>query len=166
MNPTDEFRHPAASPLRVGDALPSLGLTVTAEKMKTAAALLADPNPIHFDSTAVEALGLGDRTINQGPLNMGYIMNMLATFSGSHDRLRNFKVRFLSNVFAGDQVRATGRVSALRTAPDNGELAVDCDVELAVVGAEPVLSGTATVVVPLTKYYAAAQIEQQKGREL
>lgn len=138
--------------LRIGAELEPLELTVSAEKMKTAAALLADPNPIHFDTAAVQALGLGDRPVNQGPLNMGYIMNLLAVFSGSHDRLRRLKVRFLANVFAGDRIRATGTIADIQTLPDRHELLVKCTVELAVLNGSKVLAGTATVAVPESMY--------------
>ncbi|MEV0595726.1 MaoC family dehydratase [Nonomuraea cavernae] len=128
----------------VGAELPEWHVpSVSAEKMKTTAALLADPNPIHFDAEAVRALGMGDRPVNQGPLNMGYVMNMLAAWSGGHDRLRRLRVRFLGNVFAGDQLRAGGVVTAVRE--ENGDRLADCEVFLTVVGGEPVLKGTATV---------------------
>mgnify|MGYP001822074637 FL=1 len=47
--------------------------------MRTMAALLRDPNPLHWDRDAVAALplGFGRRTINQGPLGLGYMVNML-----------------------------------------------------------------------------------------
>ncbi|GGO20512.1 hypothetical protein GCM10010116_41200 [Microbispora rosea subsp. aerata] len=137
--------------VEVGDALPEWRVpSVSAEKMKTMAALLADPNPIHFDVAAVRALGMGDRPVNQGPLNMGYVMNMLAAWSGGHDRLRRFRVRFLRNVFAGDELCAGGVVTAVRT--ENGVRLADCDVVLTGAGGEPVLKGTATVALePVTK---------------
>lgn len=137
--------------VEVGTVLPEWRVpSVSAEKMKTMAALLADPNPIHFDAEAVRALGMGDRPVNQGPLNMGYVMNMLAAWSGGHDRLRRFRVRFLRNVFAGDELCAGGVVTAVRT--ENGVRLADCDVVLTVVGGGPVLKGTATVALePVTE---------------
>ncbi|MFD2396303.1 MaoC family dehydratase [Prauserella oleivorans] len=120
----------------VGTRLPQWTVPeVSAEKMKTTAALLRDPTPIHWDTDAVRAIGLGDRPINQGPLNMAYVMNMLAAFSGGHDRLRRLRVRFRGNVRAGDRVSASGVVTALRE--QDGELLCDCDVELSVAGRAP-----------------------------
>lgn len=156
MRPSEQARPVTAETLRIGDHLKPLEVTVSAEKMKTAAVILQDPNPIHFDVSAVQALGLGEQTVNQGPLNMGYVMNMLAQFSGSHDRLRNFKVRFLANVYAGQRLRATGIVTALQNLSDDN-LQVTCSVELTVTGGAPVLSGTATVVVPRTQYHASIE---------
>jgi acyl dehydratase len=119
--------------------------SVSAEKMKTMAALLADPNPIHWDTRATAELGLGNRPVNQGPLNMGYVMTMLGNWAGGRDRITTFRVRFLGNVLGGDRLRATGTVTAVRD--DGGRRLADCDVALQVVGGDEVLSGTATVEV-------------------
>lgn len=128
----------------VGDLVNGVDVYVDAARMKTMAALLADPNPIHWDARVVAELGLGDQPINQGPLNMGYIQTMLAEWAGGRDRIREFHVRFLSNVFAGQTVRAGAEVTAVRDGPD-GSL-VDCAVWLDVDGADRALAGTATVV--------------------
>lgn len=54
----------------VGDLLPQWSVeSVPIEKMKLLAAVLRDPNPIHWDRAAVEAQGYGSRLINQGPIN-------------------------------------------------------------------------------------------------
>ena len=63
----------------VGDALSERVIeSVDAEKMKTMALLLRDPNPIHWDVGSVRELGMGDRPVNQGPNNMAYLGGMLA----------------------------------------------------------------------------------------
>jgi acyl dehydratase len=147
MSHTQVHLEAATAVLQVGMEIPTLEVLVGAENMKTTAALLADPNPIHFDVHAVQALGLGDRPVNQGPLNMGYVMNMLAAFTGSHDCLRRVRVRFLANVFAGDRVRATGVVTALRASDDHDEYLVECDIDVSIAGGRTVLRGTATVAV-------------------
>ena len=103
----------------------------SAEKMKTMAALLADPTPIHWDVGTLQALGMGDRPINQGPLNMGYVMNAVTDWAGGPDRLRRLRVRFLGNVLAGDHLRVRGTVTALRE--EDGARLADCDVVLEVV---------------------------------
>ena len=74
---------------------------VSPEKMKIFAAIARDPNPIHWDRDAVAERGLGDRLINQGPLNLGYVVNMLLAWTGPAS-LRDIAVRFTSNVFDGD----------------------------------------------------------------
>lgn len=131
----------------VGDTLPEWTVDpVDTEKMKTMAALIADPNPIHWDVEAVRALGIGNRPVNQGPSNMAYVANMLAAWSGSHQHLRTLRVRFLANVFGGDRVVAGGRVSAVE--PVDGGILATCEVWLRR-GDDTVLAGEAKVIVPV-----------------
>jgi len=62
----------------VGDAVPEWVMAaVSAERMRTMAAILRDPNPLHWDRNAVDSLplGLGKRAINQGPLGLSYMIN-------------------------------------------------------------------------------------------
>ncbi|WP_336713864.1 MaoC family dehydratase [Arthrobacter sp. USHLN218] len=131
--------------IAVGTSLPVHEVQVDVRPMKTMAALLGDPNPIHWDTDAVAALGMGDRPVNQGPLNMGYLMTMLAGWAGGRDRILDFQVRFLGNVLAGDRVQAEGTVTGLRVT-EAGRVA-ECEIALKVSGGTAVLSGTASVLV-------------------
>lgn len=135
--------------IEVGTEIPPLELTVDPEKMKVMAALLADPTPIHFDTRVLAALGMDERPVNQGPLNMGYLQTMLARWAGGRDRLRDFRVRFEGNVLAGDLVRATGTVTAVAAGGDasGAERLATCDVRLEVVGRGVVMSGSAQVLI-------------------
>src|SRR5581483_5286732 len=114
----DELLHlppPRLMHVEPGTELPPLRIeSVPAEAMKTVAALLHDPTPIHWDVESVRALGMGDRPVNQGPNNMAYVVNMLTTWAGSPGRIRRLRVRFLGNVFAGDSVTARGVVTGVR----------------------------------------------------
>ena len=131
---------PSPTPV-AGDELPRLVIeSVDAEKMKTMAALLADSNPIHWDVETVKELGMGDQPVNQGPNNLGYVMNMLGDWAGGAERIRNIRVRFLDNVFAFDRLEAGGTVTSVG---DDG--LVECDVWLARDGTHPVLAGSAAL---------------------
>jgi acyl dehydratase len=114
---------------------------VDAGRMKTMASLLRDPNPIHWETEVTRRLGLGDRPVNQGPINMSYLIELAARAAAGGPRgLRRFAVRFVGNVFAGERVECTGRVMAV----DNA--AGTADLELAATAnGRPVLTGTATV---------------------
>jgi len=136
-----------AAPVEVGTELPPYEIpSVSAEKMKTMAALLSDPTPIHWDVATLRALGMGDRPVNQGPLNMGYVMNAVTAWAGGPRSLRRLRVRFLGTVLAGQHLRVRGTVTALRE--EDGVRLADCDVVLEVEGGDPAVSGTATVVLP------------------
>lgn len=130
--------------VEVGTEIPPRTVeSVPVEAMKTVAALLHDPNPIHFDTRAVEALGMGDRPVNQGPTNMAYLIEMLTAWTGGPEALRRVQVRFLGNVLAGDRVTARGVVTALHE--KDGVRLAELDVWLERSETDRVLEGTATV---------------------
>jgi acyl dehydratase len=123
----------------VGDELPALVIErVDADKMKLMAAILRDPNPIHYDAERVRELGMGDRTVNQGPSNMSYLLNMVTQWSGGVPTLRSVAVRFLGNVFADDRVECRGTVTAVEAGQITLEVAAS-------VGDRQVLAGTVVV---------------------
>jgi len=133
--------------VEVGTPIPAWTVeSVDTEKMKTMAALLRDPNPIHWDVDAVRSLGMGDKVINQGPTNMAYVLNMLISWLGDPACVRRITVRFLANVLGGDSVVAAGRVTGLRE--EGGERLADCEVWLERADGQRVLAGTATVALP------------------
>jgi acyl dehydratase len=66
-----------------------------------------DDNPIHVDPAVAHALGFGPRTVNPGPMNLAYAMNLL--LAATPDRpIAAIEARFLGNVLSGDAVRAEG----------------------------------------------------------
>lgn len=130
----------------IGMALPEWRLeAVSAERMKLLAAILRDPNPIHWDAAEVAKRGMGDRVINQGPTNLGYVTNMLMAWAGPAC-LRHVEARFTANVFDGDSVVAGGAVTRLRD--EGGERLADCDVWLDRGDGARAVAGRATVALP------------------
>jgi acyl dehydratase len=125
----------------VGDALETYVVeSVDPERMKLMSALMRDPNPIHFDPAAVSALGLGERTVNQGPATLSYLVNMLVDASGGPEHLRRVHVRLHGNVFAGDRVECRGRVTGIND--DKGTASIEIE---ACVGDTAVIAGSAVV---------------------
>lgn len=130
---------------RVGDPIPEWVMeNVSPERMRTMAAILRDPNPLHWDRHAVAALnlGLGERTINQGPLGLGYMVNMLQAWAGP-GCIRRLVTRFPQVVLDGERVVARGTITALREA--RGELLADCSISLEHAERGVLLEGEATV---------------------
>jgi len=125
-----------------GDVLPSFRIaSIDPKAMKVWAVALHDPNAIHLDRAAVAAKGLGDRVINQGPANLAYVINMLrAAFPGG--ALRSLDVRYVDNVFEGDDVTAGGAITAVE-----GQEAT-CDVWLRAAERDLVIKGVAVVTLP------------------
>jgi acyl dehydratase len=117
---------------------------VSAERMRTMAALLRDPNPLHWDRDAVAALplGLGRRTINQGPLGLAYIVNMLEAWCGA-GCIRRIRMSFPQVVLDGECVTARGIVTGVSR--DGAEILATCQVWLEHALRGKLLIGEATV---------------------
>lgn len=133
-----------------GHPLPPLTIeTVDQEKMKIMAALLRDPNPIHFDPAAARAAGMGNGTVNQGPVSIAYVQNMLASWAGGEERISSLSLRLTANVLSGDQVVAGGQLASPGPVTGMAGCAVWLDVTAR--AGKPLtpplraLSGTATV---------------------
>ena len=131
----------AASTIKAGAALPPFVIeSVSPDAMQEWSVFLADPNPIHLDVDVVKSKGLGDKHINQGPINVAYMMNMLmAAFPGC--RIESMDSRFLDNVYEGDRAVASGEITAVE-----GNR-VSCDLKLDVDGRGTVNAGTATIII-------------------
>jgi len=129
-----------------GDEIPSWDMpSVRPERMRTMAAILRDPNPVHWDRRVVAKLGFGDHTINQGPLGLSYMVNMLHAWSGPTS-IRRIYMTFPMAVLDGDHIVAKGKVTAVRE--ENGKRYADCDIWLHRDGTPNPLEGTATVELP------------------
>jgi hypothetical protein len=129
-----------ASEISPGTRLAPFSIQVESAKMKTVAAIMRDPNPTHYDVKTVKALGLGERLLNQGPANAGYMMEFVCRVAGGAAEVRSFKVRYLSTVHEGDVVVCEGTVSGIDTDAETAELEL-----LAAVEGNPVLAGSAVV---------------------
>ena len=130
--------------INVGDEIPSWVMpSVDPARMRTMAAILRDPYSVHWDADANARIGLPGRVINQGPLNLGYLVNMLLAWGGPQC-VRRLTVSFGSPVLDGDQVVARGSVVAL--SEDGGEVLATCAVRLERDG-QTLVSGTAVVCV-------------------
>lgn len=126
---TAQGLQPAPMPLEVGATIPSHEISaVPSGPMKVMALVLRDPNPIHFDPLALRRLGLPERPINQGPNNVGYVLNALTAWADDPGAVEAFHVRFLANVLAGDRVVTGGRVTEVRS--DGDDRVATCSIWL------------------------------------
>ncbi len=128
---------PTPSP---GDLLPELpGPDITLDRIRSVMTVMADTNPIHVNEDLVRRLGMRG-PVNQGPSNLGYLVNMLTRWSGDEQALTRLRVRFQRTVIPGDRVVAGGRVIAVTE-----EGCAECEVWLRSNDGETMLSGTASV---------------------
>lgn len=128
----------------VGSSLKDWEFLVPQESMDTWAKILDDPNPIHLDVNSVKSLGLGDKTINQGPANIAYIMNMLEqNFPNSQIIKMNNKMT--NSILEGELVNVSGQIlnikdkesqsiisCTLKLTAEGGKIAVISEVDLLV----------------------------------
>lgn len=122
-----------------GQKLPPLIVeAVSPDLMAEWAVFLDDPNPIHLDLAAVEAMGLGSRRINQGPMNAGYVVEALRRALPGH-RLVDLFTSFRDNVFEGERLTVAAKVSDV-----GGDGTVTCDFTLTADG-RVALSGQAVL---------------------
>lgn len=129
-------------PIQVGSDIPAWRMPdVDPARMKTMAAILRDPYPVHWDRAVVAQLGRGERVINQGPLNLSYITNMLMAWQGN-TCIRRLQVSFGDPVLDHHDVTATGTVT--QVVDVDGETRAVCDVYLIRDG-EAVVTGVAVV---------------------
>ena len=112
----------------VGDAIPPFRMErVTPERMKTVAAILRDPTPLHWDREATRTMGFEGKLLNQSPVNLGYVINMLIHWAGP-TCVRRIRTEFPQPVFDGDSVCAGGSVLSLSREGD--ETIAECEVWL------------------------------------
>ncbi len=114
--------------VEVGDTIPSWTMErVTPERMKTVAAILRDPMPLHWDRDASREVGFEGRLLNQSPINLGYVVNMLVDWAGP-TCIRRLRTEFPLPVLDGDRVTAGGLVKAIEREGD--ETIAECEVWL------------------------------------
>lgn len=112
----------------VGDVIPPFRMEcVTPERMKTVAAIFRDPFPVHWDREVTRAMGFEGKLLNQSPINLGYVINMLMDWAGP-TCLRRIRTEFPQPVFDGDEVCAGGRVVSLEH--EGGETIAECELWL------------------------------------
>lgn len=111
-----------------GDTIPPFRMErVTPERMKTVAAIFRDPTPLHWDREATRAIGFEGKLLNQSPINLGYVLNMLMHWAGP-TCVRRIRTEFPEPVLDGDSVCAGGRVVSLSREED--ETIAECEVWL------------------------------------
>jgi acyl dehydratase len=114
--------------VQVGDSIPGWTMEcVTPERMKTVAAILRDPTPLHWDRELTRKIGFEGKLLNQSPINLGYIVNMLTAWAGP-SCIRRIRTEFPQPVFDGDRVTAGGVVAA--TERDDETTVAECETWL------------------------------------
>lgn len=104
-----------------------------------------DFNPIHHDETFATKVAGYPSVFAHGMLTMGLTGRLLTDWLGD-GVLRSYGVRFVKQVWPGDSLKATGTVKRLE--PRDGEGLVEIEVVTTNQKGEPVVTGTATALLP------------------
>jgi len=104
-----------------------------------------DFNPIHHDETFATGAAGYPSVFAHGMLTMGLTGRLLTDWLGD-GVLREFGLRFVSQVWPGDTLTAKGTVSAIEREGDRGR--VQIDLVTTNQRGEPVVKGSAVAVLP------------------
>ena len=104
-----------------------------------------DFNPIHHDETFATKVAGYPSVFAHGMLTMGLTGRLLTDWLGD-GVLRSYGVRFVKQVWPGDSLKATGTVKRLEAR--DGEGLVEIEVVTTNQKGEPVVTGTATAMLP------------------
>ena len=129
--------------VEVGDQIPDWVMeSVRPERMRTMAAILRDPNPVHWDRATCKSMGFGDHPINQGPLGLSYMVNMIHAWAGPTS-LARLVMRFPMAVLDGDHIVAKGEVTGIRE--EAGQRLADCRYTAIASSTRPICSSSSAL---------------------
>ena len=138
---------PTFDDLLVGDEAPPLvveGLSRT--HFVRYAGASGDFNPMHHDDTIATSVG-NPSVFGHGMLTAGLMARVLKDWFGP-DALRRYQVRFSKQVWPGETLTCTAKVTGIRDAEESGIGLVDVECQVVNQDGEAKLTGTATAAVP------------------
>ena len=101
-----------------------------------------DFNPMHHDDTIATQVG-NPSVFGHGMLSMGLAARVVKDWFGP-EAIRSLQVRFSKQVWPGDVLTCTARVTGTRE--ENGEQLVDLDLTVANQNGDKAITGSATAV--------------------
>ena len=138
---------PAFEDLSVSDEAPPLVVEdLSRTHFVRYAGASGDFNPMHHDDTVATSVG-NPSVFGHGMLTAGLMARVLKDWFGA-DALRRYQVRFSKQVWPGETLTCTARVTGLRDAEESGIGLVDVECEVVNQDGEAKLTGTATAAVP------------------
>jgi len=144
---TSSVTAPAFEDLSVGAEAPPLVVeNISRTHFVRYAGASGDFNPMHHDDTVATSVG-NPSVFGHGMLTAGLMARVLKDWFGPA-ALRRFQVRFSKQVWPGETLTCTAKVTGLRDAEEGGVGLVDVECEVVNQDGEAKLTGTATAAVP------------------
>jgi acyl dehydratase len=138
---------PTFEELSVGDEAPPLVVKdISRTHFVRYAGASGDFNPMHHDDTIATSVG-NPSVFGHGMLTAGLMARVLKDWFGP-TALRRYQVRFSKQVWPGETLTCTAKVSGVRDGDDPGEGLVDVECQVVNQDGEAKLTGTATAAVP------------------
>jgi peroxisomal enoyl-CoA hydratase 2 len=138
---------PTFEDLSVGDEAPPLVVDdLSRTHFVRYAGASGDFNPMHHDDTIATSVG-NPSVFGHGMLTAGLMARVLKDWFGP-DALRRYQVRFSKQVWPGETLTCTARVTGLRDSEEGGIGLVDVECQVVNQDGEVKLTGTATAAVP------------------
>ena len=109
----------------VGQALPSLELTLTLPKLVAYAGATWDWHRYHYDTDFARAAGLPAPFVD-GPMLAGLLAKLVLDWAGPEARLLKLALRYRSMVYAGERIVCRGQVTAVEER--NGHPVTICEL--------------------------------------
>ena len=133
--------------MNIGDQLPRVERLIDQDQVERYARASGDFNPVHIDHEFAKSSQFG-RTIAHGMMIAASISEIMTTaFKMDWLRSGRMKLRFRAPVYPGDTIVARGEIKAVRE--KDGKREAICAVDVRNQDGELVISGEATVSVPL-----------------
>jgi acyl dehydratase len=130
--------------LAVGDEAPALVVeNLSRTHFVKYAGASGDFNPMHHDDTIATQVG-NPSVFGHGMLTMGLAARVVKDWLGP-EAIRDISVRFSKQVWPGDTLTCTAKVTALRE--ENGEGLADLEIAVTNQGGDSAITGTATAAV-------------------
>jgi hydroxyacyl-ACP dehydratase HTD2-like protein with hotdog domain len=134
----------------VGDAIPTLSVTVDETQMFFFSAATYNGHRIHYDKTwATEVEGYPDILVH-GPLQAALLARAVTDWAGPDGRLVSYAIQNRASAFPHEELRFAGTVTGKRSADgaDAGRGLVDLEIRGEKGEAQVLMPGTATVSLP------------------
>lgn len=136
---------PVFEDLSVGDQLPPLVVeNLTRTHFVRYAGASGDFNPMHHDDTIATQVG-NPSVFGHGMLTAGFMARVLKDFFGA-EALRRFQMRFSKQVWPGDTLTCTAKVTGKHE--EHGDALIDVECAVTNQNGDSCLTGAATAVVP------------------
>ena len=99
-----------APDIKVGDKLPVLHVTMTAQKIISAAAATRDWQPIHHDHAIAIKSGLRGIILNT-PSQAGWISKYITDWAGSQAQIKRLAFKMKDSICPNDEMTINGEVT-------------------------------------------------------